>query len=217
MTLVAGIDPGASGAVAVYCATTRRLLSTEDLPTYHVTVGRKQRKRLDPIALMELCDTLKMMGVSLAVIEAVGGRPGQSASAGFQFGMTVGLIYANLLRSGVMVEPISPQAWKKVLKVPGKLGSKEARNSIKAMPDGTEKNKAKRVAVKQAEGDIINRVHELFPDDRQQFLTERGAYRMDRAEAALLAKYGGDFVVATYEGGKNWDDMLRERYDRMDV
>lgn len=179
MTLVAGIDPGTNGAVAIYCNDTRRIMSVYDLPHWFQTVGKKKRKRLDPVALSELIEMLPIIGVELVVMEAVGGRPQQSASAGFVFGYTVGLIYMACMMHGVMVETTPPQRWKKQMNIPGKAGGKG------------------KDAKKQAEGDIINRVNELFPLDRSLFRTERGAYRMDRAEAALIAKFGGDYIMPT--------------------
>lgn len=179
MTLVAGVDPGANGAIAIYDTEHHQLMSVEDLPYWYQTVGKKKRKRLDPVALMELFETLNLMGVELVVIEAVGGRPRQSASSGFVFGYTVGLIYMCCMYSKVMVETVPPQHWKKMLKVPGKAGGKG------------------KVAVKDAENAIKIRVNELFPHDQDKFKTARGAYRMDRADAALLSKFGGDFVLRT--------------------
>lgn len=185
MTLVAGIDPGATGAVAVYSAETRKLISVEDLPFWYQTVGKSKRKRLDPVALMEQFDVLHMMGVELVVMEAVGGRPRQSASAGYVFGYTVGLIYMACMNRKLMVETVVPAKWKKLMNVPGKAGGKDAK------------------AKKKAEGDIMNRVTQLFPDDQSYFRSERGAYKMDRADASLLAKFGGDFVLRTMEPMKD--------------
>lgn len=178
MTLVAGIDPGSNGAVAVYCTDTRQLVFVEDLPFWFQTVGKKQRKRLDPIGLMELFDTLNMLGVELVVLEAVGGRPRQSASAGFVFGYTVGLIYMATMQAKIMVETVPPQKWKKLLGVPGKQGGKD------------------KAVAKKAEGEIIYRTNEMFPHNREFFRSPRGAWKMDRADAAFLAKFGGDYVLS---------------------
>src|SRR5574343_89093 len=145
MTLVAGVDPGTNGAVAIYDNETKRVTAIFDLPFWYQTVGKKKRKRLDPVALSELIELLPVLGVELVVLEAVGGRPRQSAAAGFVFGYTVGLIYMACMYSGLFVETTPPQRWKKQMNIPGKAGGK----------DKDEK--------KQAEGDIINRVNELFP------------------------------------------------------
>ncbi|RTL04959.1 hypothetical protein EKK58_09130 [Candidatus Dependentiae bacterium] len=179
MTLVAGIDPGTNGAVGVYCTEQRKLISVEDLPTWNQTIGKKQRKRIDPVALMELFDTLSLMGVELVVLEAVGGRPRQGAAAGFVFGYTVGLIYMSCMYNKLPVETIPPGHWKKVMRIPGK---------------GNGKGKE---AMKNAEKAIKIRVNEIFPNEMAMFTTPRGAYKMDRADASLIAKFGGDHVINT--------------------
>lgn len=185
MALVAGIDPGTNGALAIYDTNTRGLLSVVDLPTWNQTVGKKKRKRIDVVGLMELYDELHMLGVELIVIEAVGGRPRQSASAAFVFGYVVGLLMAMAMDRGLMVETVPPQNWKKIMRVPGKAGGKDKTNAEK----------------KLAQEAIVQRANEMFPADRDMFKTERGAMRMDRAEAAMLAKFGGDYVMERQQGG----------------
>lgn len=179
MTLIAGCDPGVSGAISVYDTDTKRIMSITDMPNWTETVGKKARTRIDTIALMELFDTLSLMSVEMLILEAVGGRPKQSASAGFVFGYTVGLIYMAAMYSKIMVETVPPKEWKKLMKIPGKAGGKD--------------NAAK----KQAQGDIMKRVYEMFPNERQLFTGPKGGYYMDRADSALLAKFGGDFVYPT--------------------
>lgn len=188
MTLIAGIDPGNSGAVAVYDTDSKALFSVDDLPFWFQSVGAKKRKRIDPIALISTFEMLHMIGVEIIVLEAVGGRPRQSAAAGFVFGYTVGLIYMCCMYSKLMVETVPPQRWKKFLGVPGKKGS-------------SDKDTKKRI-----EGDIMKRVAELFPHNQDMFRTPKGAYRMDRADAALLAKFGGDYVWPTMSPNALRDD-----------
>lgn len=179
MPIIAGVDPGVSGAIALYCTDTKKLCGMYDMPSWSESVGKRKRQRVDTIGLMSLFDLLQMLSVELVVLEAVGGRPKQSASSGFVFGYTVGLIYMSAMYSKIMVETVPPKRWKKLLNIPGKAGGK------------TKEEK------KQAHGDIIKRVAELFPDDRDMFLGPKGGYYMDRADAAMLAKFGGDFVYPT--------------------
>lgn len=201
MTIVAGIDPGTSGAVALYDTDTRRIIGVYDIPTWFESVGKKKRKRIDTIALMELFELLCVMGVELVVLEAVGGRPGQSASAGFVFGYTVGLIFMSSMYSKIMVETVPPQHWKKIMRVPGKARTKSKEEK------------------KQAQGDIIKRVAELFPSDYEKFQGPKGGYYMDRADAALLAKFGGDTLYPAMTRGsvKREDQELHLAYRRADT
>lgn len=177
MTLIAGIDPGTNGACAVYCSVTKQIVCVEDMPYWYQTVAKKQRKRVDPIGLLEMFEMLNMMDVKLIVMEAVGGRPKQSASAGFVFGYTVGLTYMAAMHAKIMVETVTPQTWKKLLNISGKA--------------------------KAEDDDIINRAYELFPHQRDMFRdfthTKAGRKRVDRAEAAMLAKFGGDYALRTLE------------------
>lgn len=190
MTLVLGIDPGANGAFAVYDTTSRRLVGpVQDVPVWFQTVSRKKRKRVDALAIADMFDEFEVMGVQLVVMEAVGGRGGQSAVAGFSFGYTVGVIYMAALYSGIVIETVPPQTWKQMLNVPGK-------------------SKADDTA-------IMARADELFPDDRMQFRGDRGGKKLDRAEAAMIAKYGGDFILSNIMAQKEID--IRAAYKNADT
>lgn len=191
MTLVAGIDPGTSGAVAVYDTNTLGIVGMHDIPVYYQTVGKKKRKRVDAIALMELFELLEIMGVEMVVIEAVGGRPRQSASGGFVFGYTVGLLYMAAMYKKLMIETVPPATWKKILNVPGKSR-------------GTDE-------------DIMARADEIFPKCRDLFRGVKGGKKVDRAEAAMLAKFGGDYVLPTMGPHSTEDTELILAYRNADT
>lgn len=169
MTFILGIDPGSSGAFVVYCSDTRRVVSCDDIPVWYQTVGKRKRKRIDAIALAELFDQYDMMGVELVVMEAVGGRTGQGAAAGFVFGYGVGMIYMACLYSRLIVETIPPASWKRIMNVPGKT--------------------------KADDSAIIARADEMFPHDRHLFRGPKGGKLVDRAEAAMIAKFGAEHVA----------------------
>jgi len=173
MTLVLGIDPGHSGALAVYDNETQRVMSIDDMPTWFQAVGKKKRPRIDALALADMFETYEMMGVRMIVIEAVGGRPAQSASAAFVFGYGLGLLYMCGLYSRIPLETVPPGTWKRIMNIQGK-------------------GKADDTA-------IMQRANELFGDDRDKFHSpgrRAGTKpRVDRAEAAMLAKYGGDHLL----------------------
>lgn len=168
MSLVLGIDPGLNGALAVYGL---GVLLCDDMPTFEMTIGKKTRRRIDAVAVADLVDTYKLMGVELAVMEAVGGRPRQSASSGFVFGYATGLVYMALINARIPVETVPAQTWKKIMKLPGKKG------------DTAAADKERMVAVKQ-------RCNELLPDAGAQFYGPRGGARVDRMEAACMALFG---------------------------
>src|SRR5688572_15999903 len=89
---VIGVDPGLNGALA-YISDDGKDVHITDMPTWSMIVSKKARARVDAVGLIEYFELAKMMGVKLVMIEAVGGRPRQSASAGFVFGYSVGLVY----------------------------------------------------------------------------------------------------------------------------
>lgn len=184
MTLIVGIDPGASGAFAVYCSETRRIVSIDDMPIWYQTVGKTKRKRVDALALADLFDVFDMMGVELVVMEAVGGRGKQPGSSGFVFGYGVGLIYMAAIYSRVHMETVPPQTWKKIMNVPGKS--------------------------KADDSAILARADEIFPHDRDRFRGPRGGKLIDRAEACMMAKFGADHIL--HNAGRLGDAELRLAY-----
>lgn len=177
MALILGVDPGLGGAFAVYDTDTRSLIHVADMPTWFVTVNKKKRKRMDSIALAELFDFYQLLGIDMMVIEEVGGRPKQSASSAFSFGFVVGQVYAKGFESRFVLETVAPQQWKKILKIPGKK-----------VKEGGDK--------KLNEGMIKKRISELFPTDLDKFKGPMGGWNMDRADAACLAKFGGDYIYS---------------------
>jgi crossover junction endodeoxyribonuclease RuvC len=116
-----GIDPGATGAIAVYCD--GKLAAVYDIPTLRVKVGRTLKTRVDGAALYRLAMTLAMLNPRRAVIEQVGGIPGQSAPASFAFGAGVGLIHMALIAAGIPFSEVPPSRWKRDLGVPADKGA----------------------------------------------------------------------------------------------
>lgn len=180
---VMGVDPGTGGALAMYDANTGSL-NVVDMPTWRMPVGKKVRSRVDAVDLIELFEIAKMGGCKLVVIEAVGGRPRQSASAGFVFGYTVGLIYMACIAVRLPIETISPQIWKKVMRIPGKR-------------EGA-------IATKEKSDAIINRADEIFPEYRALWRGPQGGYKLDRAEAAMIAKYGAEHTLHSVRPDAEW-------------
>lgn len=193
--MILGIDPGATGALALYAP---GILQIDDMPTFSMTVGKTTRKRVDAPALAELIDTYKLMGLELAVLEAVGGRPRQSASAAFVFGYSVGLVYMALINARVPVETVPPQTWKKLMKMPGK------------------RKGGQKAAVEKEYLDAIKvRATELLPDAGQHFYGPRGGARVDRMEAACMAVFGHRHLLGN--GQRTTDVIGSEIYRHNDM
>lgn len=180
MSLVIGIDPGLNGALCLYGPD---VFMVEDMPTFTTMVGRKQRQRIDTAALAELVELYALLGAELAVIEAVGGRPKQSASAAFVFGYSVGLVMMALINARIPVETVQPQFWKKLMKMPGKKGAESD---------------------KVYAGMIQQRGRELFPGREADLSGPRGGVRLDRVEAAALAVFGHRHVLNSVRPDGEW-------------
>lgn len=152
---VLGIDPGATGALAL--VDERGVI--EDLWDMPVRKERG-RKRTDPVELRNLVYRIQALYDPEAwIIEAVGGRPAQSASAAFVFGVGYGMIVMLGIEHKVRLDFVEPGIWKRAMRAP---------------------------ADKQ---EAVNRADELFPAHRNLFRGRMGGLRPDRAEAAMLALY----------------------------
>ena len=94
---VLGIDPGMSGAVALW-----------DTRTQSLDV-RRNFKRLSHIAtaVKDLCAD----GVTFAVVELVGARPGQGVTSMFTFGRSAGAAMGALDVLGVPFVEVAPAKW----------------------------------------------------------------------------------------------------------
>lgn len=94
---VLGIDPGMSGAVALW-----------DTRTQSLDV-RRNFKRLSHIgtAVRDLCAD----GVTFAVVELVGARPGQGVTSMFTFGRSAGAAMGALDVLGVPFVEVAPAKW----------------------------------------------------------------------------------------------------------
>lgn len=188
---VIGVDPGLGGAMARYELSTGEL-DIFDMPTWTVMVGKTNRRRVDPVALHEYFEMAKMLGVELVMIEAVGGRGKQSASAGFTFGYTVGLIYMACVSTRLPIEAVPPQTWKHIMKVPGKR---------LLLEDG-----------KSVDGAIINRADQLMPEHRDKWRGPNGGRMVDRAEASLIAKFAAEHALDATRKAKLSDEEFRKMY-----
>lgn len=188
MTLVLGIDPGSGGAFAVYDTQTRSLVGPiKDVPIWYQQVGKRRRPRIDALGVADLLETYELMGVGFIIMEAVGGHRGQNTAHAFTFGYGVGIVYMACFYSGIPFDTVPPQTWKQVLRVPGK-------------------SKADDTA-------IIARADELLPDSRRLWRGPKGGRLVDRAEAAMIAKYGGDEALSSLSPS----EKIRERLKQADT
>lgn len=152
MTVYIGIDPGKDGAIALV-AGDGRFMSVHDMPDY-------------PPRIKEILAVIQPD--KYVAIEGQGSRPSQSSVSTFSqaenFGVLKGILYA----LEIPFEVISPQAWKKQLRIPAGKGDTPAAKR----KDGKEKS------MKIAEA--------MFP--MVQLRGPRNGALDGRAEALLIAE-----------------------------
>jgi crossover junction endodeoxyribonuclease RuvC len=113
--IVAGIDPGASGAIAVL--RDGMVTDLHDMPTGKITVGKTTRDRISPELLGDLIRSL--MPVDVAYIEEVTAMPKQGVSSVFTFGQAHGMILGAFAAMGVRIVRVRPQTWQAATKSRG--------------------------------------------------------------------------------------------------
>lgn len=122
---VLGIDPGLSGAAAVLesgaAGRVWSLVDAIDLPTFTPSRFSDAQRRIDVPAF---CAWLARMAPDVAIVELVGAMTrqhddareefrGMGATSAMKFGRAVGAIEAAIIGSGVRIEWVVPQSWKR--------------------------------------------------------------------------------------------------------
>lgn len=124
MQRVIGIDPGASGAIALLV--NGAVQAIWDMPAVVLKVGRKQRRR---IVAAELARIVREAGADHAFVENVNAMPGEGPAGAFAFGKAVGYAEMACAAIGVPVTTITPMEWKRGLSVPADKAGARARAS----------------------------------------------------------------------------------------
>lgn len=116
---VIAIDPGISGALAVVSgkAGALQIEAMHDLPTIaEKTSTGKTRRRIDPVALAALIDTIPKP--DKIIVERLVAPPGISGMAAYSLGATAATLATVLSLAGLSYKLVSPVVWKRALDVP---------------------------------------------------------------------------------------------------
>jgi crossover junction endodeoxyribonuclease RuvC len=107
---IIGIDPGISGAIAMYDGTN---IVVEDVPTIALkkTKGKGEKNVINITALADLFNFL-FAGADHAYVERVGAMPGQGVTSMFNFGDAFGTLKMGVAMVQVPFTLISPTEWK---------------------------------------------------------------------------------------------------------
>lgn len=130
---VCGIDPGLSGAVAIYDTATG-VVETTAMPVHRLARGGKAKREVDPHGLAGL---LVGNRIGHAIVEQVGAMPGQGTTSMFAFGRSYGIVLGVLAAAGVPMSLVPPARWKKALGVPSAKDGARARAS-QLLPDAAD-------------------------------------------------------------------------------
>lgn len=123
--LICGIDPGLSGAIAIY-DTLSEELQTFDMPVHVLTRGGKVKREVDVHTLASL---LRADRLGHCFLEKVSSMPGQGASSTYAFGKSVGIVIGVLGAVGIPTTEVPAATWKKRLQVPAAKSGARARAS----------------------------------------------------------------------------------------
>lgn len=158
--IVAGIDPGVSGALFVLAAETCAF----DVPTLKVKVqGKKNPREVPDYTLWMAQWRAALTEVDHIVLERVSGGSygkGQAQSGMFKFGTSYGFALAIVVVAGKPYSFFTPQSWKK----------------IAGLPTGSEKDDSRR------------RACELIPGAAHLFARKMDCGRAEAALIALAGR-----------------------------
>lgn len=119
--IVAGVDPGATGAIFVL-DTTNRQMHVYDMPTIeYIDSKRRKLQRVDPMAAERVMAQHELVHgrIDIACVEKVGAMPNQGLSSTFAFGRAAGVIEGVMAAHAVQLITLRPQEWQQLARVKG--------------------------------------------------------------------------------------------------
>jgi crossover junction endodeoxyribonuclease RuvC len=120
---VLGIDPGLSGALALYC---------DGQWVLPIAGDAKHHELNGP----EICRWLRAHNPGHAFIEFASARPGQGVTSMFRFGCSYGAVKMALAACGVPYTVVTPQKWKLAVGVPTGADKEASRQrALQLFPD----------------------------------------------------------------------------------
>lgn len=120
MSYVIGIDPGISGAIAVF--RDGKLDSVIDMPTLKIASGKTMKSHISAIALVDILDGWSPNEAHV-VTERVHALPGNGSVSMFNFGRSAGIIEGVVAAMHFPSTYVTPAAWTKAV---GRAAGKDA-------------------------------------------------------------------------------------------
>jgi len=110
--LILGVDPGITGAMALYDPNKNELVSIIDMPVHTVQVNSVARKLQDVWAISRYLD-VNAAAIRLAMIEEPHAMPKQGVSSSFSFGRSLGEIVGAVAANFIRMQFVRPAKWKR--------------------------------------------------------------------------------------------------------
>ena len=127
MPYVIGIDPGLQGAIALYEPLIEKL-ETFEMPI--LKAGTNSKRVIDELELSRMVKSwCEKHTIKKVLIERVHAMPKQGVTSVFTFGMGYGIVIGILAANTLPIEYVTPQSWKKELRVPALKDGSRARAS----------------------------------------------------------------------------------------
>lgn len=121
--IVLGIDPGASGGLALVTERNGRLSATESMVKMPSTDGDVWDWVKSAAAWADLC-----------ILEKVASMPGQGVRSVWTFGRNYGALRMAVIAAGIPLEEVTPRRWQPAIGVPSRKGEAKTahKNRLKA-------------------------------------------------------------------------------------
>ncbi len=105
--LILGVDPGLSGAMALYNPMLDSVVDVWDMPTHEL----KGRRFID---IYQLADIVSKFAkeVKIAIIEELSSMPRDGVKQAFKLGQGHGIITGIVAANMVPIQPVTPSVWK---------------------------------------------------------------------------------------------------------
>lgn len=113
-----GIDPGLSGAIALYFPNAMKghEFKIFDMPIHKLRRNGLLKNMLDLHGLSNIIDS-NNKGVQGAYVEEVGAMPGQGVTSMFSFGFSAGCCQMVIAAHRIPLQTVRPSVWKPEMKV----------------------------------------------------------------------------------------------------
>lgn len=128
-TLILGIDPGLSGALAVYDPDIKEMLKVADMPLKSAGGKKSSKMEVDAISLSLFVEGF-FSRLSYCVVEKVHAMPHQGVVSMFRFGQSLGVVEGVLGSFFLPILWVYPQVWK------NQMGLSYNKETSRAMAEG---------------------------------------------------------------------------------